>query len=226
MERRAISHRAGSERLQRLLWRRTVPWSCWSPWFNELSWRSVSLPLPSYLCLRSVSRGSGASRSQRCILWDGAVQTLPQQAPVDRRGSKSLLKGKVVTSAPEWHWAMPVTEGNKSGGALISVMFGLGSLHANDVKTIFRIEALYQQQFELKQPQCSVPAGRHVLMALQSPQRAHSLQEDRTRGSLGSLSCPATAPCVVQRQNQPCVPLPGSPLLYLPHKTGMLDVQN
>lgn len=69
---------------------------------------------------------------------------------MDRRGSKSLLKGKVVTSAPEWHWAMPVTEGNRSGGASISIVLGLGSLRADDVKTIFRIEAFCQQQFELK----------------------------------------------------------------------------
>lgn len=94
------------------------------------------------------------------------MQTLPQQAAADRRGRKLLLKGKVVASVPaEWHLAMPVTEGNRSGGASISVVLGLGCLHANDVKTIFRIEVLCQQQFELKQPQHSVPACRHALTA-------------------------------------------------------------
>ena len=123
---------------------------------------------------------------------------------------------------------MPVTEGNRAGCAPVSSVFGLAYLHTNDRKIIFSIEALCQLLLEKKtnpNTQCQ-PVGMS-LRHRTALQKARSLQEERIRGSVDSVSRPVTAQCMVLRAKIPAYTIAWQSVAILtPQNRSVKYVQN
>lgn len=159
-------------------------------------------PLASHLRLRSVMGGSSVSLSRSCFQLAASGKHRSSTKVLKQAGGfgNCFCKGRLCTSAPtESCREMPVTDGNGAGCAAVSSVFRLAHLHANYTKIIFSIGALERKTNTNTQCQ---PAGMSLLHRT-ALRRAHSLQEERTRGSVDSASCPLTAPCMVLRAKAP-----------------------